>query len=38
MQAATKVWPDIFGSSEALEKKEAVLCDMRTARPVIETG
>ena len=37
-QAAARVWPDIFNADQALQKKRAVLDQMREARPVIETG
>jgi hypothetical protein len=37
-KAAAKLWPELFASGEAQAKKEAVMEDMRTVRPVVETG
>lgn len=37
-QAAAKLWPDIFSSETAQQKKDQVLKDMTTVRPVVETG
>jgi len=37
-QAATELWPDVFTTSEALAKKDQIVEDMRTVRPVVETG
>ena len=37
-QAATELWPDVFTTSEALAKKDQTVEDMRTVRPVVETG
>lgn len=38
VQAAAKLWPTIFSSEAARQKKEQVLKDMEVVRPVIETG
>lgn len=38
IQAATKLWPDVFTSEEALARKDQVIEDMRAVRPVVETG
>ncbi|KAK9800246.1 hypothetical protein WJX73_005837 [Symbiochloris irregularis] len=37
-KAATKLWPDIFSSSDASARKEHILKDMEYVRPVVETG
>ena len=37
-QAAAQHWPELFKSEEAQGKKDKVLQDMQTVRPVIETG
>ena len=37
-KAATELWPDVFTTPDAMAKKERVLEDMRTVRPVVETG
>lgn len=38
LQAATKLWPDIFSSPLADRQKGKVLEKMRAVRPVVETG
>jgi hypothetical protein len=38
LQAATKLWPHLFDTSEALNSKDKILSDMHTVRPVVETG
>eukprot|EP00803_Ostreobium_quekettii_P000623 evm.model.scf_313EXC.3 EVM.evm.TU.scf_313EXC.3 scf_313EXC:25657-29939(-) len=37
-KAASKLWPELFNAQCALDKKDAVLEDMRAVRPVVETG
>jgi len=37
-KAATELWPDVFTTPDAMAKKERVVEDMRTVRPVVETG
>lgn len=37
-QAASKLWPEIFTASTALEKKPEIIEKMRDVRPVVETG
>jgi hypothetical protein len=37
-QAAAIVWPEIFGSQEAEDRKEELVEKMRAVRPVVETG
>jgi len=38
LKAAAELWPEVFNAPSALEKKEAVVADMRRVRPVVETG
>lgn len=38
MQAASKVWPDVFGAAEAEARKGELVEKMRAVRPVVETG
>ena len=38
MQAALRLWPDVFGSASAEQEKQRVLKQMHVVRPVIETG
>lgn len=37
-KAATKLWPDLMGTPETLQRRDQVLDDMRAVRPVVETG
>jgi hypothetical protein len=37
-KAAAQLWPDIFNTGKAREKKDEVLEKMRHVRPVVETG
>jgi hypothetical protein len=37
-QAAEKLWPDVFGTPAAAAQKARVMEEMRTVRPVVETG
>jgi hypothetical protein len=37
-QAASKVWPEVFRTAAAEEKKEELVEKMRAVRPVVETG
>jgi hypothetical protein len=38
MQAASALWPELFNSPEAMERKDDIIEDMRAVRPVVETG
>ena len=38
VQAALRLWPDVFGSASAEQEKQRVLQEMHVVRPVIETG
>ena len=38
MQAALRLWPEVFGSASAEQEKQRVLEQMHVVRPVIETG
>ena len=37
-KAAARLWPDIFNTDNAQTKKDQIMQDMRTVRPVVETG
>lgn len=37
-RAAEEKWPEVFNTPESLAKQDAVVEQMRVARPVIETG
>ena len=38
MQAAAKLWPEVFQTPEAEARKEELVEKMRVVRPVVETG
>lgn len=37
-KAAEKLWPSVFTSEEAVAKKGDIMEEMRSVRPVVETG